>query len=64
MQRVAAVVAPRPGKAPSLEAIQAHCRATIAGYKVPRDLFLVDAVERQPSGKPDYAWAKRVATDG
>ena len=64
MQRVAAVVAPRPGRAPTLEAIQAHCRETLAGYKVPRDLFLVDEVERQPSGKPDYAWAKRVATGG
>ena len=62
MQRVAAVVAPRPGFAPTLETLQAHCREVIAGYKVPRELFLVEAVERQPSGKPDYAWAKQVAT--
>jgi len=60
--RVAAVVQPRAGARPSLEAIQAHCRAKIAGYKVPRELHLVDSVERSPSGKPDYRWAKAVAT--
>jgi acyl-CoA synthetase (AMP-forming)/AMP-acid ligase II len=59
MQRVAAVVSPRPGKTPTLEELQAHCRKSIAGYKVPRDLRLVTAVERMPSGKPDYAWARK-----
>ena len=34
----------------------------IAGYKVPRELHLVDAVTRSPSGKADYRWAKAVAT--
>ena len=62
MQRVAAVVAPRPGKAPDLAALQAHCRTLIAGYKVPRQLSLVDAIERYPSGKPDYAWARDIAS--
>lgn len=59
--RVAAVVAPRAGSAPTLEQLQIHCRAHIAGYKVPRQLVLVRAVERSPSGKPDYRWAARVA---
>src|SRR5437773_9020364 len=36
-QRVAAVVEPRPGVAPALEDVQAHCRNRIAGYKVPRE---------------------------
>ena len=57
MQRVAAVVQPRAGAAPTLEDLQTHCRKMIAGYKVPRVLRLVDKVERQPSGKPDYKWA-------
>jgi acyl-CoA synthetase (AMP-forming)/AMP-acid ligase II len=61
--RVAAVVAPRAGAQPSLESIQSHCRRHLAGYKVPRELHLVAAVERSPSGKPDYRWAQRVATD-
>jgi 3-oxocholest-4-en-26-oate---CoA ligase len=33
-------------------------RAEIAGYKVPRSLWLVDEVKRSPAGKPDYRWAK------
>jgi len=62
--RVAAVVQPRAGARPTLESIQTHCRTKIAGYKVPRELHLVDSIERSPSGKPDYRWAKAVATGG
>jgi acyl-CoA synthetase (AMP-forming)/AMP-acid ligase II len=61
-QRVAAVVQPRDGTTPSLESVQDHCRAKIAGYKVPRELHIVALVQRSPSGKPDYPWAKKVAT--
>ncbi|HUQ03879.1 MAG TPA: acyl-CoA synthetase [Kofleriaceae bacterium] len=60
MQRVAAVVQPRAGCSPDLTTLQAHCRTLIAGYKVPRQLSLVETVSRYPSGKPDYAWAKAV----
>jgi 3-oxocholest-4-en-26-oate---CoA ligase len=60
-ERVAAVVQPRPGRRPSVDELDAHCRTLVAGYKVPREVHLVDAVERSPSGKPDYPWAKRVA---
>jgi 3-oxocholest-4-en-26-oate---CoA ligase len=63
-QRVAAVVQPRPGTAPSLDSVQQHCRARIAGYKVPRELHIVPEVQRSPSGKPDYPWAQRVAAGG
>jgi len=61
-ERIAAVVQPRAGSAPTLEELDAHCRTKIAGYKVPRELHLVDEIQRQPSGKPDYKWAKAVAT--
>jgi len=60
-QRVAAVVQPRDGVAPTLEELDAHCRSHIAGYKVPRELHLVPEVVRSPSGKPDYPWATKVA---
>jgi acyl-CoA synthetase (AMP-forming)/AMP-acid ligase II len=60
--RVAAIVQPRAGTVPSLEDIQSHCRKNLAGYKVPRELHLVEQVERSPSGKPDYRWAKQVAS--
>jgi 3-oxocholest-4-en-26-oate---CoA ligase len=63
-ERVAAVVEARPGATPTLEALQSHCRTKLAGYKVPRELHLVDKVQRSPSGKPDYPWAKRLATEG
>jgi acyl-CoA synthetase (AMP-forming)/AMP-acid ligase II len=62
-EKVAAVVQPRPGKTPLLEALNDHCRTRLARYKVPRALHLVERIQRQPSGKPDYPWAKRVATE-
>jgi acyl-CoA synthetase (AMP-forming)/AMP-acid ligase II len=62
-QRVAAIVEPRVGhSAPSLEAVQEHCRSHVAGYKVPRQLHVVDKIERSPSGKPDYQWANAIVT--
>ena len=62
--RVVAVVEPRPGATPTLDGIQEHCRDQIAGYKLPRELHLVDRIERSPAGKPDYRWAQEVATRG
>jgi len=56
-QRVVAIVA---GDAPSLDTLQEHCRARLAGYKVPRALFVVDEIARTPAGKADYAWANHV----
>ena len=35
----------------------------VAGYKVPRSVWVVDTIERSPSGKPDYGWARRYAED-
>ena len=61
-EKVAAVVAFRPGTAATLEELVEHCRTVIADYKVPRALFAVDEIARQPSGKPDYRWAKGIAT--
>jgi acyl-CoA synthetase (AMP-forming)/AMP-acid ligase II len=60
--RVAAVVATRGDAVPTLEDLAEHCRTKIAGYKVPRELHLVDEVVRSPSGKADYRWAKSIAT--
>jgi 3-oxocholest-4-en-26-oate---CoA ligase len=57
-QHVAAVVQPREGTRPSLADLDAFVRGEIAGYKVPRSLWLVDEVKRSPAGKPDYRWAK------
>ncbi len=46
---------------PTLEDIQAVCRDKLAGYKVPRELHLVDEIVRSPAGKTDYRWAKERA---
>jgi acyl-CoA synthetase (AMP-forming)/AMP-acid ligase II len=61
-QRVTAVVQARLGGQPTAESIDAHCRKHIAGYKVPRQVHLVASIQRQPSGKPDYKWARELAS--
>jgi acyl-CoA synthetase (AMP-forming)/AMP-acid ligase II len=60
---VVAVVAPRAGVAgrPGDGELRDHCRATLAGYKVPKAFVWVDQVRRSPAGKPDYPWARTVA---
>jgi acyl-CoA synthetase (AMP-forming)/AMP-acid ligase II len=61
-ERVVAVVELRGGAAgPGVEELAGHARGHIAGYKVPRDVVVVDHVVRSPSGKPDYRWAKQTA---
>jgi acyl-CoA synthetase (AMP-forming)/AMP-acid ligase II len=61
-ERVAAVVQPY-GDAPSAERLDAHCRARLSGYKVPRTYAFVDRLERSPAGKADYRWARKVAEE-
>ncbi|MEU9024076.1 AMP-binding protein [Actinomadura sp. NPDC048394] len=60
--RVAAVVTWADGTPAGEEALIAHCRERLAGYKVPRLYRFVDAVRRTPVGKPDYAWARTVVS--
>jgi fatty-acyl-CoA synthase len=47
---VAAVVPKRPG-ALSREAVIAHCRSRLAGYKTPKHVVILDSLPRNPSGK-------------
>ncbi|MGH9010799.1 MAG: acyl-CoA synthetase [Acidimicrobiia bacterium] len=58
-ERVVALVVSRQGDVP--DDLVDHVRQRVAGYKVPRQVFPVEAVERFPSGKPDYAWARELA---
>ncbi|MFD9463810.1 acyl-CoA synthetase [Streptomyces sp. NPDC060027] len=61
---VAAVVQLREGApSPSLDDIQTHCRTHLAGYKIPRRLVITDSIQRSPSGKADYRWARSVAAN-
>ncbi|MFC9994812.1 acyl-CoA synthetase [Nocardia sp. NPDC127526] len=41
--------------------LERHVRAHLAGYKVPRRIWVTGTVGRTPSGKPDYRWAKAYA---
>jgi acyl-CoA synthetase (AMP-forming)/AMP-acid ligase II len=62
-QRVTALVSLAPGAAdPGPEAIRAHARERVAGYKVPKEVFVVGEVFRGPNGKADYKLCKRIAT--
>jgi acyl-CoA synthetase (AMP-forming)/AMP-acid ligase II len=59
-ERVAAVVELRPAGEADAEALRAHCRISLAGYKVPARVEFVPAVVRSPSGKADYRWARQI----
>jgi fatty-acyl-CoA synthase len=50
-ERVTAVVVPRDGATITLDDVQAHCRARLGGYKIPRRLELVEELPRNASGK-------------
>ena len=63
-QRVAAVVQFQGDSSATLEELGAHTRTHIAGYKIPRELHVVELIVRSPSGKPDYRWAKELAESG
>jgi 3-oxocholest-4-en-26-oate---CoA ligase len=62
-QRVAAIVQPRPGADLDLADLEAVVRKHVAGYKVPRTVWVTEEVGRTPSGKADYVWAKRFADE-
>jgi 3-oxocholest-4-en-26-oate---CoA ligase len=65
-QEIVAVVAPRGGADVSELQVElrAHCRTSLAGYKLPKAFCWVERVARSPAGKPDYAWARAIADGG
>lgn len=58
---VAALVAFAPGRQAEDRALDAEVRRTLAPYKAPRLIVPVEAIQRLPNGKADYAWARRLA---
>ncbi|GAA5092381.1 acyl-CoA synthetase [Nocardia iowensis] len=42
-------------------ALDSYVRKHLAGYKVPKKIWVADVIARAPSGKPDYRWAKDYA---
>jgi acyl-CoA synthetase (AMP-forming)/AMP-acid ligase II len=63
-QRVAAVVSFRDDlPTPDDQQLTTYARSHVSGYKVPRTWVHVDVCKRLPTGKPDYAWAKRTVDE-
>lgn len=50
-ERVGAVIEPVPGSEPDRGAIIAHCRVSLAGYKVPERIVFVERLPRNAMGK-------------
>ena len=57
-QAVAAMVALRDGAEVSVDVLVEHVRESLARYKAPRRVMVVDAVPRGANGKADYARAR------
>ncbi|MBV8386206.1 MAG: acyl-CoA synthetase, partial [Acidimicrobiia bacterium] len=60
-ERVTALVQARPGRTLDPDEVVAHCRTKVAGYKAPRQIYVLDELVRSPSGKADYPWARKTA---
>jgi len=60
-QEVVAVVALRGGVTPDEESLRAAAADRIARYKLPKAFVFVDTIQRSPSGKADYRWARERA---
>ena len=62
-EEVVAVAQLRDGSdAVSDDALRAAAAVHVARYKLPKAFVRVTTVQRSPSGKPDYAWARDVAS--
>jgi 3-oxocholest-4-en-26-oate---CoA ligase len=57
-QQVVAIVALVEGAIVADDELAQHVRGSLAGYKVPKRVVLVDQVVRSPAGKADHRWAK------
>jgi 3-oxocholest-4-en-26-oate---CoA ligase len=60
---VVAIVQLRAGSQATVAELLAVCEQHIARFKLPKAIRFVDRVERSPSGKADYRWARAWALD-
>jgi acyl-CoA synthetase (AMP-forming)/AMP-acid ligase II len=47
---------------PDVDALRANVRTLVAGYEVPKEIHVLDTMQRTPSGKPDHRGAMAQAT--
>ena len=52
--QVTALVNTRPGREVSADDLRAHCRSSMADFKVPKEIVFVEQIPRTPVGKVDY----------
>lgn len=62
-ERIVAVVSANDANGIDEPALLEYLRTKLAGYKMPRQLIIVETVERAANGKADYKWAKQTALD-
>ena len=61
-QEVVAIVSLRAGAVRNDAALLTSAGDHVARYKLPKEVLYVERVERSPSGKADYRWARAMAT--
>jgi 3-oxocholest-4-en-26-oate---CoA ligase len=60
-EMIVALVQAKAGHTIDADALREHCRAALAAYKVPKQIVVVDSLERSPAGKADYKRLREVA---
>lgn len=63
-QEVVAIVSLRDGADTDAAALIEEAKTHIARYKLPKAIVFRDEIQRSPSGKADYRWAKEQAEEG
>jgi acyl-CoA synthetase (AMP-forming)/AMP-acid ligase II len=63
-QEVVAVVQLGDGQSATAAEIVDHASEYVARYKLPKAVVFVDEIQRSPSGKADYRWAREQAEKG
>jgi acyl-CoA synthetase (AMP-forming)/AMP-acid ligase II len=58
-EKVTAFVVPAAGASVTAEELNRHCRELLAGYKVPKEIFLEQALPRTPNGKVQKATLRK-----
>ena len=51
VEAVTAVVVPKSGSSVTVEEIREHAHQHLAGFKVPKNIFVTDGLPKNPSGK-------------
>jgi 3-oxocholest-4-en-26-oate---CoA ligase len=63
-QEVVAIVALAEGARADADELVAHAAQSLARYKLPKAIVFRAVIERSPSGKADYRWAREQAVHG